>query len=104
MAVPKRPSKGHPLKTPLTVLAAALLASASMTALAIDEAQAARMRSQIEKRFADADVNHDGKLTREEAAARMPRVAQAFDQIDAGKLGYVTKDQVIEKMIELAGQ
>jgi hypothetical protein len=34
----------------------------------------------------------------------MPRVAQAFDDIDVVKLGYVTKEQVIEKMITMAGQ
>jgi hypothetical protein len=92
------------MRTSLNVLTAALLAATSTATLAVDETQVARMKSQIEKRFADADANHDGKLTREEASAKMPRVAQAFDEIDAGKLGYVTKEQVIARMVEAAAK
>lgn len=48
----------------------------------------------IEARFKAADVNHDGKLTREEAKAGMPRVAKAFDKIDVEKKGYITLEQL----------
>lgn len=67
-------------------------------------ARAERMKAQFDKRFAEADANHDGKLSREEAQAKMPRVAQHFDEIDTGKTGYVTKDQVQAKMVEMAGE
>jgi Ca2+-binding EF-hand superfamily protein len=52
------------------------------------------MDKQVDEKFAAADVNHDGKLTLEEAKAGMPRVAKNFDKIDADKKGYVTADQI----------
>lgn len=51
------------------------------------------MRSKITARFSAADVDHDGKLTREEAA-KMPMVARNFDQIDKTKKGYVTLEDL----------
>jgi Ca2+-binding EF-hand superfamily protein len=48
----------------------------------------------IEAKFRAADVNHDGKLTLEEAKAGMPRVAKAFDKIDVEKKGYITLEQL----------
>ena len=67
-------------------------------------ARVERMKAQFDKRFAEADANHDGKLSREEAQAKMPRLAQHFDEIDTGKTGYVTKDQVQAKMVEMAAE
>jgi hypothetical protein len=52
------------------------------------------MRQQLEARFSAADVDHDGKLTRSEAQAGMPRVATYFDAIDTGHRGYVTLVQI----------
>ena len=49
---------------------------------------------QIDDRFAQADKNHDGKLTLEEAQAGMPKVAANFDKIETQKKGYVTVDQI----------
>lgn len=53
-----------------------------------------QMRARITERFASADANHDGKLTREEADAKMPMVARNFDQIDKSHKGYVTLEDV----------
>lgn len=49
---------------------------------------------QIDARFAQADKNHDGKLTLEEAQAGMPKVAANFDKLDTEKKGYLTVDQI----------
>ncbi|SDC64917.1 hypothetical protein SAMN05216345_103144 [Cupriavidus sp. YR651] len=46
------------------------------------------------ERFKEADADHDGKLTREEARAGMPEVYKRFDQLDTRKRGYVTERQV----------
>jgi len=54
----------------------------------------AEAKAFIAERFKAADVNHDGKLTREEAKAGMPEVYKHFDQIDALKRGYVTERQI----------
>jgi hypothetical protein len=51
----------------------------------------------VDKRFAEADKDGDGKLTREEAEA-MPRVSKNFDKLDADKQGYVTLAQLKEAM------
>ncbi|MGU4701465.1 EF-hand domain-containing protein [Burkholderia cepacia] len=68
------------------VVAALLVASPAF-------AQSA-MQQKLEARFAAADVDHDGKLTRAEAQAGMPRVAEHFDEIDSAHAGYVTLAQI----------
>ncbi|KJK11565.1 calcium-binding protein [Burkholderiaceae bacterium 16] len=54
----------------------------------------AEAKAIIAEHFKAADVNHDGKLSREEAKAGMPEVYKRFDQIDARKRGYVTERQI----------
>jgi hypothetical protein len=53
-----------------------------------------RMMQQLQSRFANANTTHDGKLTREQAAAGMPMVAQHFNEIDTQNAGYVTLPQL----------
>lgn len=48
----------------------------------------------LEARFAAADVDHDGKLTKAEAQAGMPLLAEHFDEIDSTHQGYVTLAQI----------
>lgn len=54
----------------------------------------AETKKWFSERFKQADTDHDGKLTREEARAGMPEVYKRFDQIDTRKRGYVTERQV----------
>ena len=49
----------------------------------------------LKTRFAAADKNGDGKLTRDECQAGMPRIYRGFDKIDADGKGYITLDQII---------
>ena len=49
----------------------------------------------LKTRFAAADKNGDGKLTREECQAGMPRIYRGFDKIDADGKGYITLDQIV---------
>lgn len=53
-----------------------------------------RMAQQLQTRFSNANTTHDGKLTRDQAAAGMPMVAKHFDEIDTQKAGYVTLPQI----------
>ena len=48
------------------------------------------MREGLQKRFAAADKNGDGKLSRDEAKSGMPRIAEHFDEIDAAHTGVIT--------------
>jgi len=57
----------------------------------IDAATLATLKS----RFAAADKNGDGKLTREECEAGMPRIYKAFDRIDTDNKGTITLDQIV---------
>lgn len=71
-----------------------LLGAFTGPSLAQQGADAAARTAQLEKRFKDADKDGDGKLTREEAEAGMPRVAKNFDAIDKEKKGYVTIEDI----------
>ena len=76
----------------LAGLAAVTLATAAGLAAAqgADSERAQKMVAQMQKRFAAADANGDGKLTKAEANGKMRYVYQHFDEIDAGRSGYVT--------------
>lgn len=52
------------------------------------------MLRMLESRFATADVNKDGKLTKAEAKDPLPRVHANFERIDQAKAGFVTLDQI----------
>lgn len=83
----------------MIAVAAVCLASAGALAQSADMPAAANPRveramQQLQGRFASANTTHDGKLTREQAAAGMPMVAKHFDQIDAQRTGYVTLPQI----------
>lgn len=67
------------------------LATPSKVRADIDPETLATLRS----RFAAADKNRDGRLTRDECQAGMPRIFKGFDRIDADKKGYITLDQII---------
>jgi Ca2+-binding EF-hand superfamily protein len=54
------------------------------------EARRAEMKADFEAKFKAADTDADGALTKEEAAAAFPRMADHFDIIDADKDGKIT--------------
>ena len=71
-------------------LLAAMTLAVALPACAQTDAQ----EKMLESRFAAADVNHDGKLTKTEAQAGMPRLAPHFDEIDSQHVGYITLEQI----------
>ncbi|MCX5543852.1 EF-hand domain-containing protein [Paraburkholderia sp. CNPSo 3076] len=90
----------------LCIVSAAVCVPASAQALpggsgatsATSGARVERMMAQLQGRFAAANTTHDGKLTREQAQAGMPKVAQHFDEIDTQKAGFVTLAQIEDFM------
>lgn len=73
----------------------ALLGSLLLMTASVQAQDLKNIASNAKERFAKADADHDGKLTREEAQKGMPFVAKHFDQIDASKAGHVSLDQIL---------
>lgn len=71
------------------LVAAAVLSCSAGPASAQDASPHGQRGAELQKRFAAADKNGDGRLTREEAQAGMPMVYKHFDEIDKDKKGSV---------------
>lgn len=54
----------------------------------------AKMNEKLNERFEQADEDHDGTLTLEEAKQGMPRVAKNFTAIDSAASGKVSLEQI----------
>lgn len=93
-----------------SLIAAVMVALLPMgAAFAQDQDSGAKpnRRAAMEKfneRFKEADANGDGKLTLDEAQAKMPMVAQHFNEIDVDKKGYVTKQEVAKAMRKMMAE
>lgn len=85
---------------------ASLLTAAALTAIAVPAlaGQNDALVARLTQRFNGADKDHDGKLTKAEAQAGMPRVYANFDRIDTGKKGYLTLDQIKAAIATFAGR
>jgi Ca2+-binding EF-hand superfamily protein len=77
------------------VVWAVVLVAATLSGCARAQGQrAARMMQELEQRFAQADRDHDGRLTREEAREGMPWADRNFDAIDTSHTGSIDLAQV----------
>lgn len=65
-----------------------------------EEAQQARqkhragMRAKMDERFKAADINNDGQLSLDEVQAKLPRLAERFNEIDKDKNGLLSKEEL----------
>ena len=91
-------------RLPLLLTAAALMLSAQAGFAQDRGARAEKAKAELEKRFNAADANHDGKLSKDEAKAGMPKVYEKFDEIDTGKTGFITLDQVKSEIGKMAAE
>jgi len=67
-----------------------VLALIAASAAAQETDRAREVAAEMQKRFAAADKNGDGRLTKAEAEVGMPYVHKHFDEIDKAKQGSVT--------------
>lgn len=91
-----------------TLLVALGAAVVSTTAAADDAAPApggAQRRAQMQQareafkaRFEAADANHDGRLSKDEAQRKMPKVYAHFDEIDSAHQGSVSPRDIAQWM------
>ncbi|TAL94838.1 MAG: EF-hand domain-containing protein [Paraburkholderia sp.] len=93
------------MKKMIAVLVLCIVSATASAQGALPPAETARGQramQQLQTRFASANTTHDGKLTREQAAAHMPMVAKHFDEIDTQRVGYVTLPQIEDLMKQSA--
>lgn len=80
-------------------IAALVAAICTADAFAQDSAPLVEKPRKAEKfaeKFDAADGNHDGFLTRDEAAKGMPRAAKHFDAIDADHDGKLSRQEIAQ--------
>jgi Ca2+-binding EF-hand superfamily protein len=88
------------LSLPLGLL---LLASAVDTR-AEDDTRQQRILDELQQRFTQADTNHDGLLSREEAETGMPRVYKRYDAIDTDKKGALSLEDITGYLAQQRGK
>ncbi len=82
------------MKTLLISLFLSLSALSAAHAEALTPAQQDKLQATLEQRFAQADANKDGQVTREEAKGVMPRLFRNFERVDADHSGAVTMAEI----------
>jgi Ca2+-binding EF-hand superfamily protein len=80
----------NPIRSTVALVFALLLPAGAAFAQADKAERAQQMAAEMQKRFAAADANADGKLTKDEAKGKMPFVYKHFDEIDTAHSGAVT--------------
>jgi len=86
------------------VLALSLGAALVTPALAQSGSRAERLQAKLSERFAAADQDHDGRLTKAEAEGGMPFVARNFEQIDSAGKGSLSQDDITAWIAAKAAQ
>lgn len=57
-------------------------------------AMRSQMRDKAQQKWQEADLNSDGQLSLDEAQAKLPGVAQRFNELDGDKNGYLTQEEL----------
>ena len=79
----------------LIPLALPVLVSAPATAETLSSNAAEHHgRRSAEQHFAEANTSHDGRLTLDQARLGYKSIAKSFPEIDTGRRGYVTMDEI----------
>ena len=55
----------------------------------------------VQQRLQEADIDGDGYIQRDEAAAKLPRVAQHFDAIDGDGDGRLSNDELRQAFAQM---
>jgi hypothetical protein len=93
--------------TSARILSAALIATVALPAMAQRQPspeQIEQLKTQMVERFGKADTDRDGKLTRDEAKDKMPRLYQRFAEVDTDGDGYVNQADIAAYVENLLAQ
>jgi hypothetical protein len=84
------------ISTALRITLPALFMGLALTSHAQqpDKGRMQKAMQELDARFATADANKDGCVTKEEAGTNMPRVQKNFDAVDTEKKSCVTLAQI----------
>ena len=82
------------MKTLILIFAAAVTISAANPAIAGDTEGKGDRAHKVHERLKAADKDGDGKISKAEADASLPRIAKHFGDIDSNKDGFVTKEEL----------
>jgi Ca2+-binding EF-hand superfamily protein len=85
--------------SPYLIVLSALTMLGSPGARAQDNDRAQKFAEKAHEKFNSADLDHDGLLTKDEAAKGMPRLAKHFDEIDANHDGKLSWQEVSQYAI-----
>nr|WP_295382606.1 hypothetical protein [Pseudoxanthomonas sp.] len=89
----------------MKIIAFTLLASFLLVPGAADAQQGRGARKQaLQERLQAADADQDGYISRAEADASLPRLAEHFDRIDADDDDRISRDELRAAASELAGR
>jgi Ca2+-binding EF-hand superfamily protein len=90
------------IRTSVAVIAISALV-VSLSACAQDGNRSQQMAEKAKDRFAAADINHDGFLSREEAQKGTPRLADHFDDIDTDHDGQLSTSEILAYLKQRRG-
>ncbi len=76
-----------------TAAVCAAIAGLAQPVLA-EEAGKGDRAQKMQERFKAADKDNDGKISKAEADASLPRLAKHFADIDTNKDGFITKEEM----------
>lgn len=78
----------------LLLVSGAVAAAESSVPQRANPQQRQQRAEQWKARWEQADANHDGMLSRDEAQQVMPKLAQRFDRMDANGDGQLTSEEL----------
>ncbi len=88
----------------LAVCAATSVATSAFAQNPQTSVRAEQLKTQMIERFQQADANKDGRLTKAETNGTMPRLHANFEKVDGNGDGYVTQQDVMTYMQNIAAQ
>ena len=86
--------------SPYLIVLSAVTLLGCVGAHAQDSGRAEKFAAKAHEKFNNADLDHDGFLTKDEASKGMPRIAAHFDEVDANHDSKLSWQEVSQYAID----